>query len=166
MSILKFIGSNRRTLYGVIRYVKRDGNALVYGFGVNPDYAVEEMRLVKEVFNQTEGREYKHFIFSFDSNINLSNEVIFEIGYRIGLYYAGEYQILMAVHFDTANTHVHYVVNSVNMQTRRKFNQSGEDLANYKVYVNEILKDYNLSPVYIYTGKEVAIDFENDILLV
>ncbi|MDF2571540.1 MAG: hypothetical protein K0R55_3144 [Sporomusa sp.] len=90
MSILKSIDTNQRTLYGMIEYSKDNRKApkeLLYGFGVNPMYAYEEMQLVKQLFNKIGGRQYKQIIFSFDSDIKLPNVILKEIGYHIRLYY-------------------------------------------------------------------------------
>lgn len=131
------------------------------GIGINKNRAHEEMLLAKILSNQTGGRQYKHFIFSFDDDIALSNDDIMKIGYEIGSYYANEYQISMAVHLDTNNTHIHYVLNSVNIYTGTKFRQSRGDLFNYKLYVNDILKNYNLSPITMYIYEDETDDLDN-----
>ena len=128
MSYFKVIHNNPRTLFGVIHYVK-DGDkaipALMHGFGIDPEIAFEEMEVAKILWNQTDGRQYKHFIFSFDSDVVLSQNVLMEIGRKIGAYYADDYQILMVMHFNTANIHIHYILNTVNIfaKSNQKLNQ-------------------------------------------
>ncbi len=153
MSYFKFIHQNPRTLFGEIRYVKDENKtfpALVYGFGVNPDSAFEEMDTVKKLWNKTDGRQYKQYMFSFDRNITLPENIIMEIGYKIGVYYANEYQILMGIHLNTKNIHIHYVLNTVNMFTGAKFSITKRDIYNYKLYINEILQSYDLSLIELY----------------
>ena len=153
MSYFKFINQNPRTLFGVVNYVqneKKTDLTAMYGFGVNPESAFEEMDTVKKLWNQTDGRQYKHFMFSFDSDITLSQKVIMDIGREIGEYYANEYQILMVMHSNTNNIHIHYILNTVNMFTGKKFSITKRDMYNYKLYINKILQSYNLSLIELY----------------
>lgn len=156
MSYFRFINKNPRTLFGIIRYVKDDEKIclpMMYGFNVNPETAFEEMDAVKLIWNKTGGRQYKHFVFSFDSDIVLSQQAIMNIGYKIGCYYADEYQILMVVHFNTSNTHIHYVLNTVNMVNGKKFSMTKRDEYNYKLYINKVLKEYRLSMLDLHDSK-------------
>ena len=112
------------------------------------------MNALKRIHNKVEGNPYKQMIFSFgDEASSLSIDKINEIGCKIGSYYANEYQIIGAVHLDTDNLHIHYVLNTVNMLTGYKFGQSSHDLWRYKKYINAILLDYGLSPIDYY-GRE------------
>ncbi len=157
MSYFKFIHQNPRTLFGVIYYVNNEAKThpdLMYGFGVDPDSAFEEMATVKQLWNQTDGRQYKHFMFSFDSDIKLSKNDLMDVGCKIGAYYANDYQILMVMHSNTNNTHIHYILNTVNMFTGKKFSITKRDIYNYKLYINQILKSHNLSLIELYDDNE------------
>ncbi len=154
MSYFKIVDENPRTLFGIIRYVKDDGKTtlqLMCGFGVDPETAFEEMDFTKRIWNQIDGRQYKQFIFSFDSDIVLPTETLMEIGRKIGTYYAAEYQILMVIHFNTANIHIHYILNTVNVFTGKKFSMTRRDMYNYKLYINQILQQYDLPLIELYT---------------
>lgn len=156
MSYFKFVNQNPRTLFGIINYAtneEKTNKTLIYGFGIDPAHAFEEMDAVKQMWHQTSGRQYKHFIFSFDSNIDLPNNILMNIGCDIGAYFANEYQILMAIHFNTNNIHIHYVLNTVNMFTGRKFSITKRDMYNYKLYINQILQRYNLPLIELYDNK-------------
>lgn len=161
MSIFSIIEKEPRTLNGMVKYAKRsekDEHILLDGLGLNHQYAAEEMFLGKQLCHKLSKRQYKQFIFSFDENVNLSYETIAEIGYKIGAYYANDYQILMTIHFDTNNTHIHYVLNTINVNTGQKFRSSRSDLYNYKLYINKILQEYELSPIQQY-----RIDISSDL---
>ncbi|GBG56595.1 mobilization protein [Sporomusaceae bacterium FL31] len=168
MSYFEFVGKNPRTLYGILKYVKNEEKTkhpLMYGFGLQPDSAYEEMKAVQKLWHQTNGRQYRQFFFSFDSNINLPDEILMKIGYEIGLYYANDYQILMTMHFNTSNIHIHYVLNTVNVYTGKKFRQTKLDLFNYKLYINQILSSYKLPLIemHLTQAELLEIDLENDI---
>lgn len=160
MSYFKFCNKNPRTLYGIISYVKRenkDDQVLMYGFGVDPETAFEEMEFAKQIWHQTTGRQYKHFIFSFDSNLPLSPEQVITIGQQIGLYYAKEYQILMVLHTNKENLHFHYVLNTINIRTGKKFSITKQDVYQYKQYINATLLQYQLNPINLYDTEKTAI---------
>jgi hypothetical protein len=154
MSYLKAINQNPRTLFGIIHYAKDEREnslpPIAAGLGVFPDTAFEEMDAVKQIYNKTGGRQYKHFMFSFDSNVSLSHEMLMEIGHKIGSYFSREYQVAFYIHFDKNNIHIHYILNTVNMFNGQKFRISKRDFYNYKLYINEILLSYNLSPIDLY----------------
>lgn len=157
MSYFKFIHQNPRTLFGVIHYVKNEKKTYpttMYGFGVDPESAFEEMDTVKKLWHQTGGRQYKHFMFSFDSDIKLSQNALMDIGRKIGEYYANEYQILMVMHSNTNNIHIHYILNTVNMFTGKKFSITKRDIYNYKLYINQILQSHNLSLIELYDNSD------------
>lgn len=165
MSYLKVVNQNPRTLFGIIHYVKNEAKTtspLMYGFGLSPEYAFEEMDYIKNLFHKEDGREYKHFIFSFDSNMNLTVNKMMTIGVQIGSYFADGYQILMVLHLNTNNPHIHYVLNTVNMFTGNKFSITKGDFYNYKIYINQILQQYALPLIPLYERKEDDITDEVD----
>lgn len=160
MSYFKFCNKNPRTLYGIISYVKRekkDDQTLIYGFGIDSETAFEEMDFAKQIWHKTSGRQYKHFIFSFDSNIQLSQKQVISIGRQIGLYYAKEYQLLMTLHTNKKNLHFHYVLNTINIFTGKKFSMTKQDVYQYKQYINAILLQYQLNPINLYDTKKPTL---------
>ena len=161
MSFLRIVHGNPRTLFGIIRYVKDTGKTiplLMDGFNIDPETAFEEMDFTQRIWNKTGGRQYKQFIFSFDSDVVLSRNTLMEIGRKIGAYYAVEYQILMVMHFNTANIHIHYILNTVNIFTGKKFSMTKRDMYNYKLYINQILQQYGLPLIALYTKDDQGQD--------
>ena len=51
----------------VLRYV--DKTQFLGGYAVDPDFAFDQMRLVKEAYHKTEGVQLKHFIVSFSNGV-------------------------------------------------------------------------------------------------
>ena len=158
MTIFKTIGGNRRSLPGMVHYITDDikckGKVFALNASSNPEIAIQEMEAIKNLHDKNEGRLYKQFVFSFDRDIrHLSEEDIMEISHKICAYYGNDYQIIGAVHFDTCNVHVQFILNTINMRTGRKFSQSQKDLFDYKRYINTIVEEYGLNPVEYY-GRE------------
>ena len=161
MSYLKVVNGNQYTLYGMIDYITKERDVyppILQGVGVNPAFAYEEMSAAKQAFNKTEKRQYKQFIFSFDQGIDLSQGELLSISYEIASFFNNEYQIMSSIHFDTLNTHIHYVVNSINLFTGKKLQVSKQSVYRFKLFINEILKRYGLSPIDLYTDSNDDAD--------
>ncbi len=161
MSYLKVVNGTKYTLYGMIGYITENRDTyppLLLGVGINPDFAYEEMTVAKQIFNQTDGRPYKQLIFSFDADIDLTQDELRSISYEIASFFKNEYQILMSIHFDTVNTHIHYVMNSVNIRTEKKLQMSKQYIYHFKRFINEILERYQLSPIDLYEASALAGD--------
>jgi len=61
---------------------------------------------------------------------------------KIADYFEG-FQVAFAVHKDTNNRHMHFVVNSVSYKDGHKFSQGPDDLNKFKTYCNRILDSHN-----------------------
>ncbi|MCL2703423.1 MAG: relaxase/mobilization nuclease domain-containing protein [Defluviitaleaceae bacterium] len=153
IAIIKTINPRRGNLAGlkaVINYIKDDaktnGGKLVYMSGGMVGNEFESMVRTKNVFGKTTGRQYAHFVQSFHSQDNITPEM----AYRIGIEYISkikqwnDYQIAMAVHTDTENMHIHYVINSVNSKTGAKWQCSKQDLKHFREQSDELCRQYNL----------------------
>ena len=128
MSVLKFInGRNRQLsqLAEIVEYVKnpdKNSHGLYAGAGVRVTHAAEDMKNPWKVLkNKTTGRQYIHFVVSFDRGV--AALTAHAVGMRILDYYGQNFQIIMAVHDNTENVHCHFVLNTVGLGTR-KFSQS------------------------------------------
>lgn len=152
MAVCVFFKRKNTTAYSlksIIKYILDDEKTtedLSFGFGVTPkiEPAFDEMMSVKKAFNKMDKRQYIHFAVSFKEG-EISPELTKEISMRIAQYYAKDYQVLMAVHTDKPHLHCHFAINSVNINTGRKFKQSKGELRQFKKFCNEILAEYNVS---------------------
>ena len=73
MAVLRYVKESPRTLYGVIRYVSDEKTTipeLIFGIGVNPELAYEEMMLVKRLYAKERQRQYKQMVLSFKSALS------------------------------------------------------------------------------------------------
>lgn len=114
-------------LDSLIKYVmngdKTDEMKFVSGINCLPETAFEEMNNTKNRFNK--GKEKiigYHLIQSFAKEDNVTPEK----AHQIGLDYANEifgrdFEIVVATHLNTENTHNHIVINSVSLKTGKKF---------------------------------------------
>ena len=122
MAVLKIVPGeylNHDALDKVIhRYVFQKA-ILFGGYGVNPPHASEQMYIVKQYWNQTRGKQLRHFVVSFNDKESkgISNADDLVLGaYQIcQYYYEGGYQSVFGIHRpgNSSNWHIHFVVNTI-----------------------------------------------------
>lgn len=151
MSIFKFINAKNRgakSLKQGIEYIlNREKTApnLVSGNGVNKDTVYHDMKTIQALFGKETGRSYVHFVLSFDQDI--SSEKAHIVANKCCSYFSEEYQYILAVHTNTENCHAHVVLNTINIQTGKKFSQSRKEMLDFRDFVNQCLVEYGLNPI-------------------
>lgn len=155
MSILKFVDGTPKNLRAMYNYMvdsSKTNPKWIFGLGVNPTSAVEEMKFVQQVYGYYNlMHEYKQCIFCFDVGLKLEGNLIIEVCYRIGeiLQFGDRRQILGAIHgVGTEKIHCHYMVNYVGIDGSLLRQQYS--VIYYKKCINEILKEYELNPIYYF----------------
>lgn len=117
---------NKDAVKKLIYYILSDEktpNRIYGGVGVstdNKENAVKQFFAVKQAYRNTKGKQAIHFWISFDEKELHSLEEFRHIGYGIASFFGGEYQIIFALHENTDNYHIHFVVNTVNFITGKK----------------------------------------------
>ena len=117
------------------------------GIDCDPQNAYDDMMLTKELFHKTNGRQYKHFIYSFPPGETITPEQVLENAQRLMMETPAlqGYQALIAVHQDRKHIHAHIVVNSVHTETGYKLQWSKQDLADLKERCNTLSQTQGLS---------------------
>ena len=151
MAIIKAVNSKASIGKG-IKYITQEEKTeekIIAGKDCNIKTAIDEMKAIKELYNKTEGRQYKHYVMSFnpnDPNINI------EIAHQVGKEFMENeerfknHQVIMATHTDKEHIHNHFIVNSVNMENGKKYRESKYDLEKLKDHLRKLEKKYNLLP--------------------
>lgn len=146
--------SSRATVGSALRYIEKSektaGGKLIDSVNCDVRSANEEFEQVRNYYNKTDGRQYKHYVIAFDPNaeqqptpeeaMKICKEVIQNTPHLQG------FQCVVAVHTDKAHTHAHIVVNSVSLIDGHKLNESKADLQKMKKIQNEICKAYGFEP--------------------
>lgn len=129
---------------------------LTLGLNCSNDYeiAFQEFEETKEQFNKLDGRQYKHYILSFEKDFN-DSELALEMSKTFCEKAFEEHEVFLAVHDDKDNLHCHMVVNSVSFVNGKKHNQSMKDLDKYKEFINEIGLEYGIE-ITKKIGKEIG----------
>lgn len=145
---------NRTAMKKVLDYVMQDyktnynGIKLVSGQNCIPGSAYSEFMVTKNQYGKANGVFFKQYVQSFKPN-TATPEIIHQIGIETAKYFDG-FEVVVATHIDRDHWHNHFVVNSVNCETRLKIqiNEKGlEELRNYsdkicQQFGVEVLKPY------------------------
>ncbi|MBQ2944310.1 MAG: relaxase/mobilization nuclease domain-containing protein [Ruminococcus sp.] len=166
MAIVHFINSkSKQTAKGmgyVLRYttqesktVDENGVKLVTGVNCTADSAYTEFCNTKNLFGKSDGRQYYHFVQSFGVDENITPQMAHEIALR----FASEsekfsgFEIVVSTHCDRDHIHSHFVMNSVNAESGKKFHISGSDVEELMNQSDKLCMEYGLSVVAKTTGK-------------
>ena len=125
MAVLKIVPGdylNHDALEKLIHYVYRKA-IQIGGYGVDPQYAAEQMRLVKQYWLQDHGKQLRHVVLCLNSKessmIDHVNRLAIGAYQVCQYYYEGGYQSVFGIHRSTgtSNWHIHYIVNNVSFTT-------------------------------------------------
>ena len=147
---IKNRGGGGGALGGVLRYVQQEEKTtwedrrLVSGWNCTARSVYDEMRLTKERFDKTDGRQYYHFVQSFDKQDDLSPQEVHAMGLELAQREFPNFEVLVATHVDTGHFHNHLVVNSVSFQDGKKLHQSAADLQAHRIANDEICAAHGL----------------------
>lgn len=163
MAIVK-IKTAKRNIKGIIDYVTnpdKTNELLISGKDCVPETVVDEMEVVKQQFNKTDGTTYFHVIQSFSPDDNIKPNIAHEIGIKFANYFKN-YQVLIATHIDKDHIHNHLIINSVSFENGKKVHMSNKDLEKLKEYSNQLCRAFNLTETPIKKGKVKALS-QNEI---
>lgn len=149
MAIIKAINS-KSSIKNIINYVseqKKTEEKLMSGKDCSeePKQAIEDMKMTKEIYKKTTGRQYKHFVQSFNPNDNITPEKAHQIGKEWAEKTFKGYEVFIATHTDKEHLHNHFVVNSVSFETGEKLRYSSKELQKYKEISDKICEREGLS---------------------
>ena len=146
MAIVKFVASGcpMNNIFPYVMNREKTDESLISGINCSPDTVLQEFTFVKKQFKKEDGRTYVHIVQAFSPDDDITPETAHEIGLRFAEYFVG-YQALVATHRNTDHIHNHIILNSVNMETGKKFHQSAAEMRQVKEYSNRLCRGYGLS---------------------
>lgn len=130
----------------VLRYILDPRKAMHYtgGYGVDMNDPARSMDEVAMMFGKTQGVQLRHFILSFypkEMNDPVCAECIAE---GVAEFFTPSFQVVYAVHEDTAHLNVHIVVNAISYRDGHRFNM-GRNLFNaFQNHIKRVLRRYGL----------------------
>ena len=162
--VVNYAKNPEKTLFSdlkqVLMYAENDEKTIdenektIYVTGVNCDSktAYEEMNFVQKKFDKCTGNIAYHAYQSFKTG-EVSPEFAHKIGVKLAKEMWSEYQVVVATHFNTGTYHNHFVVNSVNMFTGKKFNCNKGAYYKFREISDRLCKENNLIVIENPKGK-------------
>ena len=142
------------TMAFVLRYTMQDGKTVAddgnkYVTGVNciPQSAYTEFNNTKRLYNKTDKRLFYHFVQSFSVDENISPQTAHEIAVRLAEEtenFSG-FEIVVSTHCDRDHIHSHFVMNSVNAESGKKFHISESEVEMLMQKSDALCLEYGLS---------------------
>jgi hypothetical protein len=147
MAVIKAVSSRARieTAINYITQEEKTDEKLISGIECSPDTAIEEMKTTKELWNKTDGRQYKHYVQSFPPEEKITPQQAHEIAQELCFKRFKGFEVLIATHKDKDHIHSHIIINSVNYENGRKIQDSGKDLQSMKDYSDKLCKERGFS---------------------
>ena len=157
MAVVHFVNrprsQNKAGMLFVLRYcmldkktIDTDGRKYVTGINCTPQSAYTEFLSTKRLHQKDDGRQYYHFVQSFP----IGEDVTPSLAHEIALRFATEaemfkgYEITVSTHCDRRHVHSHFVMNSVNMESGKKFHINTNDIENLMKISDSIIAEYGL----------------------
>lgn len=134
--------------HSVINYIFSHAKS-IGGNTHSAETSADEMLYVANQFHKNSGKRLRHSVLSFSKKervtANLANN------YAIGIkeFYADEFQIVYAVHNNTDEVHIHFVMNQISYIDGHRYAGKKQDYYAFKQFVQNIIE----RPVILVKGE-------------
>lgn len=108
------------------------------------DYAKSSFKATREMYGKTDGNEGHVVIQSFKPN-EVTPEQCNQLGLELAEKIAPNHQVAVYTHNDTDHVHNHIVINSIDLETGKKFNNNKKALHDIRQANDEVCQSHNLS---------------------
>lgn len=133
-------------IHNLIHYILKPKKQVRYWGGINflitdAENVTQQFYTVRRIYHRDGDIQARHFVLSFSSEYDDVNAYQAAcIANEICLLFQNEYQVIFAVHENTENIHIHFVVNSTNLLTTKSLNLSNWFLERLYENIETILK--------------------------
>ena len=110
------------------------------GVGVTED-VVTSMDQVAHKFQKTNGVQLRHFILAFSLQELDDPYVVNEIACRVAQFIGQEYQVVFAVHENTENLHIHFMLNAISHVDGHRYTGSRKEYYHLVNFLTRFLKE-------------------------
>ena len=125
-----------------IGYIFRPDHAkYIGGYAIqNLDMAAIEMQATAQAFGKDSGKRIRHSVLSFTPHEMkyITPEKASIWAQRIIRFYGYEYQIVYAVHTNTDNLHIHFVMNQISYRDGHRYRGKKKDYYEFMKFVHLI----------------------------
>lgn len=134
----KFFDDN--AYYDAINYILNSEKAIYAGYSMmsSLETAAEEMEQTAIRFNKNSGKRLRHSVLSFSANENVTPEQADEFAAQIIQHYLPQYQIVYAVHNNTDNLHIHFVMNQISCIDGQRYRGKKKDYYDFQRHMKRV----------------------------
>ncbi len=115
------------------------------GLNCDVDYVKEQMKTTRLLFGKDNGRQGYHVIQSFDPEDEITPEQANNIGQALAEKVAPGHEVAIYTHTDQNHLHNHICINSVNMETGKKFVNDRQKLYDIRTQSDDLCQQHELS---------------------
>ncbi|MCG9843970.1 relaxase/mobilization nuclease domain-containing protein, partial [Staphylococcus argenteus] len=114
------------------------------GLNCDVDYAKSSFKASRELYGKTDGNQGHVIIQSFKPD-EVTPEQCNQLGLELAEKFAPHHQVVVYTHNDTDHVHNHIVINSINLETGKKFNNNKQALRDLRDFNDEVCRNHGLS---------------------
>ena len=114
------------------------------GLNCDIDYAKSSFKATRELYGKTGGNEGHVIIQSFKPG-EVTPEQCNQLGLALAEKFATNHQVAVYTHCDTDHIHNHIVINAVNLETGKKFNNNKQALHDLRNFNDDVCREHGLS---------------------
>lgn len=119
----------------------------VIGAAVIPEIAAQAMETVARAYHKEDGLKLRHSILSFDSKENVSFETAKEIAQQTMDFYANQYQMVAAIHENTEQPHIHFLMNTINYHNGSKYRGTKKDYYDSIKHIQKLTERHGIHTI-------------------
>jgi len=156
VSILTLVskrGNLLNTLHGSLIYIMRaEATDLSYMYGATISFqnAYAEMEFNMKVHGKMDRKAYFHYIVNPEPKEQIDLDEFYLAGIQLAellAHFYGFYQVVMAIHFDKATYHMHFIACSIDWQTGERLDMNKSRLYELRAVVSNILQQHGISKI-------------------
>ncbi|EUQ45608.1 hypothetical protein T828_02756 [Staphylococcus aureus HOAG6034] len=114
------------------------------GLNCDVDYAKSSFKASRELYGKTNGNQGHVIIQSFKPG-EVTPKQCNQLGLALAEKLAPNHQVAVYTHNDTDHVHNHIVINSIDLETGKKFNNNKQALRNVRDFNDEVCLEHGLS---------------------
>ncbi|MGW7828053.1 protein rlx [Staphylococcus shinii] len=114
------------------------------GLNCDIDYAKSAFKASREVYGKTDGNQGHVIIQSFKPG-EVTPEQCNALGLELAEKIVPDHQVAIYTHSDTDHVHNHIVINAINLETGKKFNNNKQALKDVRQANDEVCRNHGLS---------------------
>lgn len=118
-----------------------DGERLVSGLNCSPETVYHEFINTKLYHGKDSGRMYYHMVQSFPKGEDVPPKVAHEMAVKLAEHFK-DYEVLICTHTDRDHIHSHFIINSVAIESGRKFHISTPEIEPIRQLNDRLCMEY------------------------